>query len=310
MFNRTLNQRNHAAKKCAAEFVRLFCVRGRIRKNLAAFVSVCVISASCQANSQTAEQASALTHLRENALEYIKAVKNFMCIQTVTRSADNTGTGNQWKKLEVKELELNYSANKAHYVLLKVDGKTVDMEKSIKRGYSRVGGGVEFNRVVEMIFAPEVKAEFKWDHIEQDANKRQCVFQYKVPRETSTMTFTTHTEKIVEAHHGMVYSDCESGEISRIHMVTEPSQVNVVTTNLFVKTTTQVTESSEWDVRYLRTVIGEKEIVVPQTSIVIQHFGKTLTKSESTFRDYHKFGSEIRIVDAAEQEGTESSGPN
>lgn len=236
-----------------------------------------------------------LAILRQSALDSIKQIKNFICFQTMTRSGDDTGTGKHWKSLEVQELELAYSANQAHYTLRSVNGKTTRMESRIKRGYPNVAGGVEFNAILNLIFAPEAKAEIVQDRA-ASAGTNACVFRYSVPRATSTMIYQTEYEKIVEAHHGSVVANCETGEIHEIQFETDPILIDTAIARPFGTAKLKTAASSKWDILYSRVQIGGKEFVVPQSSTVVQRLGDILTKSESRFHDYRKFQADVRIL--------------
>jgi hypothetical protein len=236
------------------------------------------------------------------ALQRIASLKDFICTQIVTRSSDDSGSGRKWKLLEVQELELNYSANSAHYVLSKVNGKSENLQDKIKRGHSYVGYGSEFSFLLKAIFSPKVQAEFTWDHEESLEGRKVCVLRYRVPQATSIFNFTTDSQTRMQALHGLIYANCENGDIVRLQIEAEPVSITRTITVGFVKNRSEISTSSEYDIHYRPTTIGPREFMLPQTSTAIINFGGKLTKSESQFQDYHKFDAETKILPA--EEGT------
>src|SRR5580704_15091972 len=103
-----------------------------------------------------AEQKALIARMREAAVNYADRLQDFLSTQLTSRSVDTSGSGKHWKALETQELELGYVAHKEHYRLLKVNGKTTDLEKRVKRGYFIPGG--EFGSSLQMIFIPKASA--------------------------------------------------------------------------------------------------------------------------------------------------------
>jgi len=224
--------------------------------------------------------------MREAAIHYADQLQDFLCTQMTTRSIDEGSGGRYWKLLETRELELGYIAHKEHYRLLKVNGKTSDLEKRIKKGYFRPGG--EFGTSLMRIFDPKAAAEFKWDHEESNGGQRTCVFRYRVPRTTTTMIMHADADRIPFAHHGFVSADCESGAVTHIHIESEPAS--------FFRDGRLVPVGEQIDVRYGPTAIAAKEFLLPQQAVEIVLFYKTLTKVEIQFQQYRKYDSSSNIT--------------
>src|SRR5580700_8473604 len=87
-----------------------------------------------------AGQMAMIARMRDAAINYADRLQDFLCTQLTTRSVDTSGSGKHWKVLETQELELGYIAHKEHYRLLKVNGKTTNLEKRVKKGYFIPGG--------------------------------------------------------------------------------------------------------------------------------------------------------------------------
>lgn len=224
--------------------------------------------------------------MRDAAITYTDRLQDFLCTQLTVRSADQSGTGKHWKPLETQELELGYIAHKEHYRLLKVNGKTTDPGKRVKKGYWTPGG--EFGTYLLTIFDPKAAAEFEWDREESAAGKRSCVFRYRVPVATSTFAITADADRVKMGHHGFVTADCDTGTVTRIQIETEPASV--------MRYGRDVAIGLQLDVRYGLTTIASKEFLLPQQAIEIAPFGKTLTKAKIRFQQYRKYESDSSIA--------------
>jgi len=245
-----------------------------------------------------ADRKALVARMREAALSYANQLQDFICMQVTTRSADRSGSGKHWKRLEVQEQELSYVAHKENYKLLRVDGHSVEPEKRIKPGYARSSG--EFGTALKEIFDPKANAEFTWDHEETTNLNRLCAFRYQVPQASSAWIITADSDKLIVGHHGLVYADCETGSVLRLQIESEPASVT--------RRGKQVAVGFQLDVRYGPTMIGSKDFLLPQSAVEIAPFGKTLTKAEIQFKDYRKFRVDTRIM-VNEQEGKSGTTP-
>lgn len=227
-----------------------------------------------------------IARMRDAALNYADRLQDFLCTETTIRTADTSGTGKHWKRLETQELELGYIAHKEHSRILKVNGKARDPEKSVKKGYWIPGG--EFGSDLLHIFATKVAAQFDWDHEESPAGIRACVFRYRVPAATSDFIITADQDHVTMAHHGFVTADCETGAVMRIQMETEPASVKRGNQNIAI--------GMQLDLRYAAAKIGANEFLLPQQAVETAPFGQILTKVEMQFRDYRKYDSSSNIT--------------
>lgn len=224
--------------------------------------------------------------MREAAVTYADRLQDFLCTQSMKRSTDNGSSGKHWKVLETQELELGYISHKEHYRLLKVNGKTTDLEKRIHKGYFRPSG--EFGTSLMRIFDPKAAAEFAWDHEETKEGIRSCVFRYHVPLATSTLIMASDEDRVKMAHDGFVSADCDSAAITRIQIETEPASV--------VRDWRDLAIGVQIDVRYRPTTIASMDFLLPQQAIETARFGNTLTKVEIEFQQYRKYDSSSNIT--------------
>src|SRR5581483_7338252 len=111
-------------------------------------------------------------------------LQDFVCTRNMTRSADDSGTGKHYKKLETQEGEVAYVSHRESYKPILVNGKSTNLDKRVKRGYFQPGG--EFGERLSTIFDPKAAADFTWDHAEMADGRRSCVFRYDVPLARTT----------------------------------------------------------------------------------------------------------------------------
>ncbi len=237
-------------------------------------------SAAAQSPALNAQQREALIQrMRQAALSYGDRLRDFTCIQKMTRSAGPSATGKQWKLLETQETELTYANRRENYRLLKVNGQTTGLEERIKKGYFKPSG--EFGTALAYIFAPSAKAQFEWDRMDTSSGQRQCVFRYTVPLATSTIVLNVNLDRVQMGHHGFVHADCETGSVTRLNIETDVGRANVQGHKVKV--------GRRLDVRYGPVTIGEVEFLLPQTAVDSALYYKTWTKAEIDFQQYRKY---------------------
>ncbi len=238
------------------------------------------------ASGQATVPDALIPRMREAAVAYADHLQDFLCTQLTTRSTDDGSSGKHWRLLETRELELGYIAHKEHYRLLKVNGKTTDLEKRIKKGYFIPQG--EFGTSLMKIFDPKAAAEFEWDREEAIGGMRTCVFRYRVPVTTTTLVMKADGDRVDVAHHGFVSADCETGAVTRIQIETEPASV--------LRNGRRTAIGMKSDVSYRNTAIGSREFLLPQQAVEIARYSNTLTKVEIQFQQYRKYESSSNIT--------------
>ena len=248
-------------------------------------IALAVLTLGAAAPGQPPDTTAIVARMKEAALAYTDHLKNFTCTQSLTRNAGSSPTGPHWKLLDTQEAQLDYVDRKEHYQLLKVNGKTTDPEKRIKRGYFLPGG--EFNSLLEKVFNPRAKAEFVWDHEEAGAGGRACAFRYNVPQASSTYVITADLDHVRLGHHGMVWADCASGAVIHIVIETDIGEV--------MRGKTHVPLGTRAEVRYAQATIGDQQFLLPEFAQTTALFYKTWTKTEIHFGEYRKYDASSTV---------------
>jgi hypothetical protein len=226
-----------------------------------------------------------LTRMKDAAVNYAGRLQDFLCIERIKRSKEDSGPFKHWQALDTEEREVGYISHQEHYRVLSVNGKSPGVEK-IKPGYFQPSG--EFGKVLGYIFDPEPAAEFEWDHAEQSGGKRLCVFRYRVTTAKSTLILYANGDSVHLRHHGLVFADCETALPIRIQIEAEPASV--------VQKLSKIALGYEFDIRYALTAIGGKEFVLPQTAEETVRFGGSQTKVEIQFQQYRKYESNSTLT--------------
>jgi hypothetical protein len=238
------------------------------------------------------DHAALIARMRQAALVYSQDLEDFICTKITTRSGDRSGAGTRWKPLDVEESEVSYVNHREAETLKKVNGQSADLK--IKQGYFIPGG--EFGASLLQIFAPGVHAQFAFDHQEaneesaqQSAGPQQlCVFRYRVSLENSRWGMSDVTQDVTFAHHGMVYADCASGAVMRIHLESEPAQMHRLIFHFPV--------GERLDVSYRPTLIAGKQFLLPYSAEAVAWYDDDWTRADMQFLNYRKFQSDSRII--------------
>jgi len=249
-------------------------------------VPLALALAVCASGQVSLAPDALITRMREGAVTYSDRLQDFLCTQLTTSKTDDGSSGKHWRLLETRELELGYIAHKEHYRLVKVNGKSTEPEKGIKKGYFIPQG--EFGTSLMKIFDPKAAAQFEWDHEEKSGGIRACIFRYRVPVSTTTLVMISDADHVKMAHHGTVSADCDSGAVMHFHIETEPASV--------IRNGREVAIGMQSDVIYSPTTIASKEFLLPQHAVEIARFSKTFTKVDIQFQQYRKYESSSNIT--------------
>lgn len=185
-----------------------------------------------------------------------------------------------------------------------------------------------FGPILSAVVGDALKGKITWSRWEKGANGLEAVFHFAVPREKShysvgfccvsnginTETHAPrdlHSFDEVAAYHGEIAFDPASGAILRITLEAEMPPNEVVS-------------SSQMMVKYDAVAIGGRSYICPLRSVTLlqahtappqpgaqpaESYRKPAQTflNDSTYEQYHRFGSEVRIV--PESSAPPSGGP-
>ena len=227
------------------------------------------------------EQGRIISAVHGYAMTYTKQLPNYICVQVTRRYGDSTGT-EAWRLYDTITTRLSYLEGHEDYKVVLVNNQPVTdlpMEK--------LGGTVsqgEFASMMLDIFRAESQARFDWDHWATLRGKRMFVFSYDIEQANSRYHIVAdRTQDYVPAYRGLLYIDQETKQVVRIVMTPYDLPVGFPIQN--IKTVLD----------YDYTKIGDNEYLLPLKSVVTSRSTRYLTKNETEFRMYRRFGTESTI---------------
>jgi hypothetical protein len=228
------------------------------------------------------EQKQILADVTESALNYSRNLPNFICLQVTRRYFDQGGQGN-FRLADTIAESLTYYEQKEEYKVVSKDGIPVTGMKHEGLGGSTSSG--EFGSMLNEIFAPSSNTSFEWERWATLRGKRMHVFSFRVPQETSKYTIYADSVKrqILVGYHGLVYADRETKMVMRITMQADDIPVDFPVQEVAL------------DLNYDYTTIAGEKFLLPMKSELHSKEGRFLTKNESEFRMYNKYGTESQI---------------
>ena len=230
------------------------------------------------------EQKKILSEITENAVNYSESLPNYICTQVTQRNVDPTGSGDHWQVADKIQEQLTYFEHQEKYKVVMVNGKLTNNTEHDQLGGARSSG--EFGTTLAEIFAPETRAEFKWDRWATLGGKRMYVFAYRVPQPRSNYRiFDEPSERrIIAGYHGFVYADRDTKMVMRILLECEEIPADFPIQEVKV------------DLWYGVTRIADKDFVLPTRYELTSRDGKYLVRNEAEFRLYRKFESDATIM--------------
>ena len=237
------------------------------------------------------ESALLVEDARERALSYNESLPNFMCIEVTNRSVDASGMGNWKLKDSIVEL-LRYRDKQESRTTIQINGETSNVSHNAMKGSLSSG---EFGGVLKSVFAPASKTHFEWKETDELKGAPVQVFSYTVDRANSKFGVVgTNGLEVIAGFHGRVFIDSATRSVRRITLIADlPRELPKGF----------YTSASSLRVDYDYAVINEHDYLLPVTAEMRITKGKhSMALNTIEFRDYKRFGSNMRMVDFKEVE--------
>lgn len=225
-----------------------------------------------------------LAGARERSLAYVDSLVNFECIEITDRFIDAKGTGTWTHRDRIVELA-TFENKLESRKLLQVNGRPGNTQEIDMKG-GRLEG--EFGAVLKIVFDPVSQAAFQWKETGSLEGSAVQVFSYQVDLKKSNFTLTASSSSLITVgFQGLVYIDDATRGVRHIDMQAEgiPADFPI--------------RASGLSIDYDYVAIGNHDYLLPVRGGLRMKLGKRqeiLHRIE--FRDYRRFGSEIRIVEA------------
>ncbi len=228
------------------------------------------------------EQGKIISAVREYARNYTKQLPNYLCVQVTRRYIDASGSASNWRLNDTVTTRLSYNDGHEDYKVVLVDNRPVT-DMSMEKLGGTVSQG-EFASMLLDIFKEESQARFEWDHWGTLRGKSCYVFSYDIEQGNSRYHIVAdRTLDYVPAYRGLLYIDKDTNFVTRIVMTPYDLPASFPIQN--VKTVLD----------YDYTKVGDNEYLLPMRSVVSSKGNRYLTKNETEFRLYRKFGTESTI---------------
>ncbi len=240
------------------------------------------------------EAANALEKTRQNTLEALSEMPDFVVKENISRSAGYAGTGT-WRPNDNLLIAVSYSTEKGEqYRLLARDGILQDSEtKSSYSGLDGATSGGEFVEDLKKIFSKESETVFEPITTDTIRGRRTIVFEYIIKIENNKYGGI--------GLKGPVYQSSPAGEKGRIWVDRETFQVLRIAYKMTdiapMFPVKAVTKTIDYDIV---DIAGEKYLMPSISDFrgTVAQSGKSFEqRNVIRFRDYQKFGSEVVIGD-------------
>lgn len=230
----------------------------------------------------TEEKNQLLGEVTDYARNYVKNLPNFTCTQFTRRFVDTTNAEN-FRLIDNVVESLSYSNGHEDYVVKTVNNSPTNKSHWELGGTTSAG---EFGTDMKELFDPESRTEFEWESWTTWHGRRTHKIFYRVRQPNSHYTVVYEkTQSIVAGYKGYVYVDRDRKVIMRITREAEN-----VPPDFPIQNIKQITEYS-----FQKIGESEQEFLVPNYSIITSKSGRYMTKNETQFRNYRKFGTESII---------------
>lgn len=164
-----------------------------------------------------AEQHSVLQAAARYALTFSDSLPDFFCEQTVRRFERLPGKS-AWDLRDTLTVKLSYFDREESYKLTAINGRTTYRTYESMRGALSKG---EFASMLLMVFDPDVRTQFWWDHWTTLRKRVAHVYAFRVAQGKSNYHLTSMADggdlvSTVVGELGFVYIDRDSGRVLRV----------------------------------------------------------------------------------------------
>lgn len=242
----------------------------------------------------SAEATALIENARTKTLEAVEEMPDFVVKQQIQRSAAYAGTNN-FRNLDRLVVAVSYkSSGDESYRVLSVNGLLQNAPEA-KQSYESVGGTSstgEFVTMLATIFKPESQAKFEVIQTDILRTYSALVFEFSVEKDRAKQVITSvgsSTDSTITGMKGRIWIDRDKGRVLRIE-----SEATDIPANFPVRSAKRNIDY-EWvkivDGVYLLPSISDVRLTMREKSNVFE------TRNLIRFKDYQKYGSEVRILD-------------
>lgn len=230
----------------------------------------------------------------KNTLEAVDEMPDFVVKQQIQRSAAYAGTGN-FRSLDNLVVAVSYrSTGEENYKLLSVNGALQNSPQA-KDNYQEVGGTSstgEFVTMLATIFKPESRSAFQAVELDLIRGRRTIVYEFSVDKDRAKQLITSvgaSTLSTITGMKGRIWVDREDARVLKVE-----SEATDIPAGFPVRTARRLIDY-DWvkieDTRYLLPLVSDVRLTMSEANKVYE------TRNLIRFKNYQKYGSEVRILD-------------
>ncbi|HEX4310444.1 MAG TPA: VWA domain-containing protein [Acidobacteriaceae bacterium] len=223
---------------------------------------------------------------RQRALAWSETLPNFFCVETTDHSVDPSGHGD-WHHKDTMIQIMRYIDHKESRTTLELNGQRSSVEADDLDFAHSVG---EFGGMFQLVFDPSAKANFTWKESDVLDGQPVQVFGFKVDMANSNFDLTgLNNRQHAVGFHGLVYLDTATHSVRRITI-----DADDIPENLLVR-------ASSISVDYSWVTINNHDYLMPLRGAISLREGKhQAVLNEFDFRNYRRFGAQVRILSKEE----------
>jgi len=253
------------------------------------------------------EAEEVLEKTRQNSIDAVKEMPDFVVKQLVGRSEAYAGTNN-WKAVDNLIIAVSYSDEKGEeYRVLSINGTPINAEKgSNYGGLSGATTAGEFVEDLERIFKPESKTKFSVVDTDVLRGHKTFVFDYEILLENNKNNGITYkaaiSSSVPTGQKGRIWIDREAFRVLKIQY-----QATDIPASFPIKAFASTIDYDWVEIsgqKYLLPILSDARFTANPDNVMIQ------TKNLIRFKNYQKYGSEVKILDSDEEEVKEEPKPN
>ncbi len=244
------------------------------------------------------EAAEVLAKSREATLLAVEEMPDFVVKQQIARSAAFAGTNN-FRNLDRLVVAVSYRASgQEEYRVLSRNGITESNPKP-KQTYEEVGGTSstgEFVTVLAKIFKTDSDTKFELVDTDVIRSRRALVFDYSIERDKAKQTIVASgafDDTAITGMKGRIWIDRENFRVLRVE-----SSATEIPDGFRVRAANR-TIDYDWvmiaDEKYLLPTLSDVRLTSRENRQMFE------TRNVIRFKEYQKYGSEVKILDDDEE---------
>jgi hypothetical protein len=240
------------------------------------------------------EASEILSKAREATLLAVEEMPDFVVKQQIARSAAYAGTNN-FRNLDRLVVAVSYRASgQEEYRVLSRNGIT-EINPKAKQTYEEVGGTSstgEFVTVLAKIFKPDSETEFNLIDTDVIHSRRALVFDYSIERDKAKQVIVasgTFDDTAITGMKGRIWIDRDSFRVLRVE-----SSATEIPESFPIRAANR-TIDYDWvtiaDEKYMLPTLSDVRLTTRESRQLFE------TRNVIRFKEYQKYGSEVKILD-------------